>query len=72
MTSDYWQGNEAKWQKTFLADQDAVQVSEVTFDESAKKYQSQVSLPITDPATGEMIGAATVGVYVNALIKKEK
>ena len=64
VTSDYWQGDEAKWQETFLVGPDAVHVSEVEFDESSQTYQSQVSLPIVDPATSQPIGAVTVGVDV--------
>jgi hypothetical protein len=30
-------------------------------------FQSQVSVPITDPATGALIGALTVGVDVSTL-----
>ena len=64
VTSDYWQGDEDKWQKTFLAGAGAVHVSEVEFDESSQTYQSQFSMPIVDPATSTVIGAVTVGVDV--------
>ena len=68
-TSDYWQGDEAKWKKTFLAGPDAVFIDEVEFDESTQTYQSQVSLSIADPDSGEVIGAITVGVNVSLLSK---
>lgn len=68
-TSDYWQGDEAKWKKTFLAGPDAVFIDEVEFDESTQTYQSQVSLSIADPDSGEVIGAITVGVNVTLLSK---
>lgn len=67
ITSDYWQGDEAKWQKTYSAGADAVFVDEVEMDESTQAFQSQVSMSIVDPATGEVIGAITVGVNVDAL-----
>jgi hypothetical protein len=67
VTSDYWQGDEAKWQETYAVGPNAVHISEVEFDESTQTYQSQVSLSIIDPATGETIGAATVGVNVELL-----
>lgn len=66
-TSDYWQGDEAKWQETFLIGPDAVHISEVELDESTQTYQSQVSLPVVDPETGEPIGAVTFGVNVERL-----
>ena len=66
-TSDYWQGDEAKWKKTFLAGRDAVFIDEVEFDESTQTYQAQVSLSIADPDSGDVIGAITVGVNVGLL-----
>ena len=67
-TSDYWQGDEAKWQQTYLVGPDALHISEVEFDDSTGFYQSQASLPITDPATGEVIGAITYGINVQNLM----
>ena len=67
VTSDYWQGDEAKWQETYPVGPTAVHISEVELDESTQSYQSQVSVSITDPATGETIGAATIGVNVELL-----
>lgn len=67
VTSDYWQGDEAKFQKSYEAGADAIFVDEVEMDESTQTFQSQVSMSIVDPATGEVIGAITVGVNVDAL-----
>ena len=67
VTSDYWQGDEAKFQKTYGAGPDAIFVDEVEMDESTQTFQSQLSMSIVDPATGELIGAITVGVNVDAL-----
>lgn len=67
VTSDYWQGDEAKWQKTYSAGPDAIFVDEVEMDESTQAFQSQLSMSIVDPASGEVIGAITVGVNVDAL-----
>jgi len=62
LTSDYWQGDEAKWQKTYPIGKDAIHIGEVEFDESSQTYQVQVSLSITDPANGQVIGAITIGM----------
>lgn len=67
-TSDYWQGDEAKWQKTFGNGSGDIHISEVEYDESTGSYQSQVSMPIKDPSTGELIGAITFGVNVQSLL----
>ena len=67
VTSDYWQGDEAKWQKTFQAGPNAYHIGDVEEDESTQMFQSQVSYAITDPASGKVIGAITVGVNVEEL-----
>ena len=67
-TSDYWQGDEAKWQETYSVGPDALHISEVEFDDSTGFYQSQASLAITDPATGAVIGAVTFGINVQNLM----
>ncbi|MGF1503443.1 MAG: PDC sensor domain-containing protein [Paracoccaceae bacterium] len=67
-TSDYYQGDEAKYQETFLVGKGAVHVSELYFDESTQTVQTQVSLPVTDPEDGDvLIGAVTFGVNVQKL-----
>ena len=68
MTSDYWQGDEAKWKKTYLVGPDAMFIDEVEHDESTQTFQSQLSMSIRDPETGEVIGAITVGIDVEALL----
>ncbi len=67
ITSDYWQGDEAKWKKTYSVGADALHISDVEEDESTQTFQSQVSLPVVDPASGSVIGAITVGVNVEML-----
>ncbi len=67
VTSDYWQGDEAKWQKTFLVGPKAIHISDVKKDESTQTYQSQLSLPVVDPANNQVIGAITLGVNVEQL-----
>lgn len=62
VTSDYWQGDEEKFQKSFGAGPHGFHVSEVELDESTQTYQAQLSFTLTDPATGASIGAVTVGV----------
>ncbi|MBL4906749.1 MAG: hypothetical protein JKX94_04795 [Sneathiella sp.] len=67
VTSDYWQGDEGKWQKSFGAGPSGQLIDDVEFDDSSQTYQSQVSIAIVDPASNEPIGAVTVGVNVEAL-----
>ena len=66
-TSDYWQGDEAKFQQTYPLGAEAVFVDEVDLDESTQTMQSQVSFTLVD-AAGRPVGAVTVGVNVDALL----
>lgn len=67
LTSDYWQGDEAKFTETFPAGAGAVHLGEVELDESTQIYQAQVSMTVIDPATGQPIGAITVALDAEAL-----
>ncbi|MBL8564199.1 MAG: hypothetical protein JNM89_00610 [Hyphomicrobiaceae bacterium] len=58
-TTDYWQGDEAKWQKTFGAKTDAVHVARVDFDQSTRSFSQQFSRALT--IEGRQIGAITLG-----------
>ncbi|MFK7764380.1 MAG: hypothetical protein AB8B62_14055 [Roseobacter sp.] len=66
VTSDYWQGDESKYSETFSVGPDAVFVDVVEFDESTQSYQGQISFSLTDPASGEVVGAMTVGLNAEA------
>lgn len=67
VTSDYWQGDEAKFTEVFPNGPAAVFVDEVELDESTQTLQAQVSFTLVDPETGAAIGVVTVGVDVEAL-----
>ncbi len=58
-TSDYWQGDEAKWQKTYLAGPQAVFIDEAEWHEDSGTWRAQVNLSISDAAGAQAIGAAT-------------
>lgn len=66
VTSDYWQGDEAKFTETFGKGSGAVFIDEIELDESTQTYQGQVSFSVTDPVTGAVIGAITVGLNAEA------
>ncbi|RED51548.1 hypothetical protein [Aestuariispira insulae] len=67
ITSDYWQGDEAKFTKTFVQGKDAMFVDAVEMDESTQTLQSQVSFTIVDPVSGQPVGAVTVGINMDEL-----
>lgn len=66
VTSDYWQGDEGKWQNTYGAGAGSIDIGDIEEDESTQTFQSQVSVPVVD-ASGNPIGAVTFGVNVEYL-----
>ena len=70
VTSDYWQGDEDKYQKTFAVGPDAVFVDEPEFDDNTKTWRTQVNFTVVDPATKESIGAVTVEFNLTELHRR--
>lgn len=66
-TSDFWQGDEAKFTDSFANGSGAVHIGKVKFDKSAQAYLVQISVPVMDG--GQAIGALTVGVNLDELEK---
>ena len=64
-TSDYWQGDEAKFKESYAGGAGATHVSDVKFDDSSQTYSVQVSVPVRDGDT--VIGAITFGIDVDKL-----
>jgi hypothetical protein len=67
-TSDYWQGDEAKWQKSFNGGSGQVFVDKPHYDPSSRAILVQVSVPVFDGA--RTVGAITVGLDPNKLAKR--
>ena len=64
-TSDYWQGDEAKWTKSFNEGKGAVFIDRPRLDESTHERLAQISLPIYDG--GKVIGAMTIGIDITKI-----
>lgn len=67
LTSDYWQGDEAKFQLTYPLGPDGRYFGEVELDESTGAVQGQVSVTLCDPESDVPIGVLTVGINLNSL-----
>ena len=67
VSDDYWQGDEAKWRKSFLAGSEARHIGEPEFVEATGRYQAQLSMPVIDPKSGAVIGAVTLGVDISVI-----
>ena len=68
ITSDYWQGDEGKFQKTYDVSGDALFVDEPEWDEDNKIWRGQVSFTLTDE--GKSIGAVTMEVNLTELERR--
>jgi len=64
-TSDYWQGDEDKWQKTYGTGVGSVDFSDIKFDESTQAYTRQLSFPLMDGDA--VVGAVTVSINADFL-----
>lgn len=64
--SDYWQGDELKFRKTFEAGPDALFIDEPEKDDSTQVLQSQASMTITDDK-GRPVGAIAIGLNLDYL-----
>jgi len=67
-TSDYWQGDEAKWSRAFASGKGETFIDRLKFDESAKQNLAQVSVPIMDG--DHAIGVITAGVTITQVSRK--
>lgn len=65
-TSDYWQGDEAKFEQAFRAGKGNVFIDRPKYDDSSAASIAQISVPVmdNDRADARAIGALTVGIVV--------
>lgn len=66
-TSDYWQGDEEKFTRSFGAGPNSTHIGAVQFDQSVGEREAQISITVSD--AGVPIGALTVGIRVDRLKK---
>jgi hypothetical protein len=69
VTSDFWQGDEDKFQKTFDVSDDAMFVDAPEWDDEAKIWRNQVSFTLLD-ASKKKIGAVTVEINLTELERR--
>ncbi|MBB3389546.1 hypothetical protein FHT82_002286 [Rhizobium sp. BK275] len=66
ITTDYWQGDEDKFLKTFALGSQDIYVGRAERDESTQHLETQASFVVTDEK-GKPIGTATVTIAIDAL-----
>ncbi len=65
-TSDYWQGDEAKFTKSFTGGAGRIFVDDVKFDDSSQAYVVQASVPVVE--SGKAIGVLVVSIDVDKVL----
>jgi len=70
ITSDYWQGDEGKFQKTYPNGAKARFIDEAEFHEGTKTWRAQANFTITN-AEAQPIGAITVEFNLTELARRQ-
>ncbi|MBN2443474.1 MAG: hypothetical protein JXJ04_19080 [Spirochaetales bacterium] len=66
-TSDFWQGDEDKFKIAYNNGKGKIFIDEIEFDESTQENLVQVSLPVSDKSSKDIIGTITIGININKL-----
>jgi hypothetical protein len=64
-TSDYWQGDEEKFTRSYNDGVGAVHIGPIHLDNSSQAYLIQIAVPVMDE--GKAIGALAVGINLDKL-----
>ncbi|MGE3627267.1 MAG: hypothetical protein AB7G34_12940 [Hyphomicrobiales bacterium] len=70
ITSDYWQGDEAKYKKTFLVGKDAVFIDDPEWNDDTRTWRAQVNMTIADTTGDGPIGAAVFEINLTELKRR--
>jgi hypothetical protein len=69
ITTDYWQGDELKFHRTYLNVKDSIFIDEPIYDAEYNIWRTQVSLPVNDKL-GKRIGAITFELNLTELERR--
>lgn len=70
MTSDYWQGDEEKFTEAFSKPANTVHFGEINYDESTKRFQLHLSVPLYTEEKFEPLGIMVFGVDVEKVLSQ--
>lgn len=70
ISSDYWQGDEAKFQKTYQVGPNTVFIDEPEYKDDLGLWVAQVNMSIADE-DGKKIGAITTEINLNELARRK-
>lgn len=70
MTSDYWQGDENKFTQVFSQPANTIHFGDINYDESTKRFQVQLSVPLYADGTFEPLGIMAFGLDVEIVLSQ--
>lgn len=70
VTSDFWQGDEAKYKKTFPVAPGHVFVDEPEYDEDRGIWRAQVNMALTGREAAGNVGVATIEINLTELARR--
>jgi len=70
VSSDYWQGDEDKWRKTYAAGFGAIFVDEPEYNDELRAWVVQLNMSVDDARSRAPIGAATFQINLTELQKR--
>lgn len=70
MTSDYWQGDEEKFTEVFSTPATTMHFGEINYDESSKRFQLHLSVPLYTEEKFEPLGVMVFGVDVEKVLSQ--
>jgi ABC-type amino acid transport substrate-binding protein len=70
MTSDYWQGDETKFTEVFAKPANTIHFSEISYDESTKRFQIDLSVPLYSAGNLEPLGVMVFGLDVEKVLSQ--
>lgn len=68
ITTDYWQGDEAKWRRSFNNGKGDTYIGKLEYDKSSATYAVQISVPVMD--NKKAIGVLIAGIKLSYLQAK--
>lgn len=71
LTSDYWQGDEPKFQKVVDQPEGFLFLEPVYFDASTRRFQVIISTPVYESPTGRFLGSVSLGLDIEAALISE-
>ena len=69
LTSDYWQGDERKFESIVGKTSDTLYLGPVRFDPSAQEFQVFASMPVVAPATNRFVGGVAIGLNIEKALR---